>query len=131
MENEKQMKDFEVQHLSKEEKKILLDWAKNVKTIQKDKNLNFNSKINALKELNNSGAFRSSTKFVTSKTKHYWKNASWSERLGIIGGSGALAIAGFGGAGIAALGGAVGLPLFLVTAAGGTLIGTIIDKLDK
>jgi hypothetical protein len=35
------------------------------------------------------------------------------------------------GAGIAALGGAVGVPLFLVFGAGGTLLGTLIEEVQK
>ena len=40
-------------------------------------------------------------------------------------------IFGGSGAGIAALGGAIGLPLFLLTGAGGALVGMIIERLDK
>lgn len=128
--NEKS-KDIGIDHLTEDEKRILLDWAKNVKSIQSNKKLSIKEKLKALKSLNNSEAFKNIAKYVSLKTKHYWENANWSERLGIICGGGTFAFFGFGGSGIAAMGGAVGLPLFLVTAAGGTLIGTIIDKLDN
>lgn len=131
MNDKDESNDVKIEHLSETEKKELLKWAKNVKGIQKDKSLNFKQKLGALKELNNSDAFKTSIKYVNSYSKHYWKHATWAEKLGIIGGGGALALAGIGGAGVAALGGAIGLPLFLLTASGGTLIGTIVDRLDK
>ena len=117
--------------LSDTEKEIVLNWAKEVRAIQKDKSLTTKNKIKALSALNNSKAFKSTSKLMLMHSKRYWKNSSWSERLGIIGGGGALVLFGAAGSGIAALGGAVGIPFFLVTAAGGTLIGTIIDKLDN
>lgn len=117
--------------LNEEERKQLLTWAESVKTIQKDKDLSKKEKIRQLTKLSNSKAFKSCSKVAMSYSKSYWKNASYAERLGIIGAGGALTLAGVGGAGIAALGGAVGVPLFLLTAAGGTFIGTIIDKIKK
>ena len=131
MNDKDESNDVKIEHLSDIKKKVLLKWAKRVKEIQKNKSLSFKQKLRALKELNNSEAFKMSTKYISSYSKNYWKHATWAEKLGIIGGGGALALAGFGGAGVAALGGAIGLPLFLLTAAGGTLIGTIIDRLDK
>lgn len=121
--------DFE--RLTHTEKEVLLEWAKKVKSIQQNKSLNMQVKIKELRTLNNSKAFNSCTKLITAYSKKYWKSASWAERMGIIGGVGALTLFGFGGAGVAALGGAIGVPLFLLTAAGGTLIGTIIDKLEN
>lgn len=117
--------------ISADQKTILLDWAKKVKFIQKNKDLSFRQKLKKLNKLNNADTFKSISKLVVLHSKRYWKSASWAEKLGIIGASGTLIVFGSGGAGIAALGGAIGLPLFLVTAAGGTLIGTIIDKLEK
>ncbi|WP_452233054.1 hypothetical protein [Lacinutrix sp. MEBiC02595] len=120
-----------VEKLNTSEKEEILAWAKNVKEIQNDKNLNVKDKIKSLKELDNKTAFISLGKIIKTKTKKSWKNASWAKRLGVIGASGALLTVSGSGAGIAALGGAIGLPLFLVTAAGGTLIGTLIDELSK
>ncbi len=117
--------------LKEEERIQLLVWAENVKAIQKDKSLTKKKKISRLIKLSNSNTFKSCSKLAMSYSKKYWKNASYAERLGIIGAGGALTLVGFGGAGIAALGGAIGVPLFLITAAGGTFIGTIIDKLNK
>lgn len=82
-------------------------------------------------KLNNSGAFKSSSKLALYYSKKYWKNASYAERLAIIAAGGTFSVVGFGGAGVVALGGAVGMPLFFLTGAGGAFIGTIIDRLNK
>lgn len=63
--------------------------------------------------------------------KKFWTKLSWAQKLGLIGATGTLLTVGGAGAGIAALGGATGISLFLLTAAGGTFIGTIIDTIIK
>ena len=129
MNEKKQM--IVINKLNSYEKEDILIWAKKVKEIQSGKTLGTKSKIKSLKELDNKKALVSLGKIIKSKTKKSWKNASWAKKLGVIGASGALITVSGSGAGIAALGGAIGLPLFLVTAAGGTLIGTLIDELTK
>ena len=60
-----------------------------------------------------------------------WRDSNWSARIGL---SAAVIIAlGFGGqgAGIAALGGAIGVPLWIVFGSGGAFIGMLIDKLEQ
>lgn len=59
-----------------------------------------------------------------------WDERSWKARLGI--GTVATTVAVFGGqgAGIAALGTAVGVPLWVVFGAGGTFAGLLIDELE-
>lgn len=64
-----------------------------------------------------------------SSRRQLWEERGWAARLGLLGGSIAgVAFAGQG-AGIAALGGAVGVPLWLVAGAGGTFLGTLVDAL--
>jgi hypothetical protein len=60
-----------------------------------------------------------------------WDDRGWPARLGLVGVAAALATFGSQGAGIAALGSAVGVPLWLVLGAGGTFLGTIIGELTK
>lgn len=122
---------IKVGNLNSKEIRELKSWALSVKNIQVNSSLRYPEKINYLKSLDNKRAFKSLTKILADKTKSTWKNASWAKRLGVIGAGGALLTVGGSGAGIAALGGAIGLPLFLVTAAGGALVGTILDELDK
>ncbi len=60
-----------------------------------------------------------------------WDDRSWAARLGM--GGAAFAVAAFGtqGAGIAALGTAIGVPLWIVLGAGGTFARTLIDDLQR
>jgi hypothetical protein len=60
-----------------------------------------------------------------------WDDRSWSARLGI--GAAAITAATFGmqGAGIAALGSAIGVPLWIVLGAGGSFAGMLVDELSR
>ena len=122
----------DLEKLNDTEKQNVLNWAVEVRKIQQNNKLTTKEKIYDLKNLNNKQAFKNVISIALNYSKSYWKKANWAQRIGIIGLTSGLIIAGAsGGAGIAALGGAIGLPLFLVTTAGGTFIGTIIDSLNK
>ena len=122
----------DLEKLNDTEKQNVLNWAVEVKKIQQNNKLTTKEKIYDLKNLNNKQAFKNVISIALNYSKSYWKKANWAQRIGIIGLTSGLIVAGAsGGAGIAALGGAIGLPLFLVTTAGGTFIGTIIDSLNK
>lgn len=135
MENDKQLNSeikSDLEKLDDVEKQNVLSWAVEVRKIQQNNKLSSKEKIYDLKNLNNKQVFKNVISIVLNYSKSYWKKANWAQKIGIIGLTGGLIIAGAsGGAGIAALGGAIGLPLFLVTTAGGTFIGTIIDSLNK
>ncbi len=64
------------------------------------------------------------------KTKA-WDERGWPARLALAGLTAGVGGVGLEGAGIAAMGGAIGLPLFLRTSAGGALLGSIIQELEK
>ena len=135
MENDKQLNSeikSDLEKLNDIERQNVLNWAVEVRKIQQNNKLTTKEKIYDLKNLNNKQAFKNVISIVLNYSKSYWKKANWAQRIGIIGLTSGLIVAGAsGGAGIAALGGAIGLPLFLVTTAGGTFIGTIIDSLNK
>ena len=135
MENDKQLNSeikSDLEKLDDVEKQNVLNWAVEVRKIQQNNKLSSKEKIYDLKNLNNKQVFKNVISIVLNYSKSYWKKANWAQKIGIIGLTGGLIVAGAsGGAGIAALGGAIGLPLFLVTTAGGTFIGTIIDSLNK
>ena len=59
-----------------------------------------------------------------------WDERSWSARLGIGVVGATIAVFGGQGAGIAALGTAVGVPLWVVFGAGGAFAGMLIDELE-
>jgi hypothetical protein len=129
MSNTNKFIDFE--GLDDEEKSQLLEWAEKVQEIRNDKDLTLKGKLRALRNLNNSSTFKNTSKFVIAKTRKHWKNANYTKKMALIAGVGTFSLVGFSGAGIAALGGAIGLPLFLLTAAGGAVVGSIIDGLKK
>jgi hypothetical protein len=60
-----------------------------------------------------------------------WSDRSWSARLGLGAAAVTGAVASSKGAGIAALGGAVGVPLWVVLGAGGSFAGMLIDELSR
>jgi hypothetical protein len=60
-----------------------------------------------------------------------WDERSWSSRLALSGISLGVLLFGNEGAGIAAMGGAVGLPLWIVFGAGGAFAGTLLQELRK
>lgn len=60
-----------------------------------------------------------------------WRDRAWAARLGL--GAAAVAALAYGGqgAGIAALGGAVGVPLWIVLGGGGAFAGMLVDELQR
>lgn len=60
-----------------------------------------------------------------------WRDRAWAARLGL--GAAALTALAYGGqgAGIAALGGAVGVPLWIVLGGGGAFAGMLVDELQR
>lgn len=60
-----------------------------------------------------------------------WDERSWKARLGIGTAAATVAIFGGQGAGIAALGTAIGVPLWIVFGAGGTFAGLLLDELEE
>jgi|GEM_PF-1066204 len=60
-----------------------------------------------------------------------WTDRSWAVRLGGIAAVGTATVAGGQGAGIAALGGAIGVPLWMVLGAGGAFAGVLIEELER
>ena len=128
---EKESLKSEIQKIPIEKRQLILDWAVEIKEIQNNKLLTTKQKIQRLKVVNNSEVFKTIFSFVIKLLSSKCKNATLPMRLAFIGGSSGMILAGTSGAGIAALGGAIGLPFFLVTAAGGAFIGTIIDTLKQ
>jgi hypothetical protein len=61
--------------------------------------------------------------------RHGWDNRSRPARLGMGAAAGAVAFFGGKGAGIAALGGAVGVPLWVVFGAGGAFAGVLYEEI--
>jgi hypothetical protein len=63
--------------------------------------------------------------------KHAWKDRSWAARIGLSAAALASILTAGQGAGIALLGTAVGVPLWIVFGAGGTFAGVLIDEVAR
>ncbi len=63
--------------------------------------------------------------------QHAWNGRSSPTRWGMMGAAGALAVFGSQGMGIAAFGGAIGLPLWIVFGAGAALAKSMINNLRR
>ncbi len=63
--------------------------------------------------------------------KHAWKDRSWAARIGLSAAALASILTAGQGAGIALLGTAVGVPLWIVFGAGGTFAGALIDEVAR
>lgn len=59
-----------------------------------------------------------------------WDDRSWSARLALGAAAGVVVTSGGQGAGIAALGTAIGVPLWVVFGAGGAFVGMLVDELQ-
>ncbi|WP_207002610.1 hypothetical protein [Trinickia mobilis] len=60
-----------------------------------------------------------------------WDERSWAARIGLSAALATAAVVGGEGAGIAALGGAIGVPLWILFGAGGVAAGALIDEATK
>lgn len=68
---------------------------------------------------------------VVASRRALWDDRNWAARLGLAGVALGAATFGSQGAGIAALGSAVGVPLWLVLGAGGSFLGAMIEELER
>ncbi|MCX7144191.1 MAG: hypothetical protein NT123_24775, partial [Proteobacteria bacterium] len=60
-----------------------------------------------------------------------WDDRSWPARIGLGAAAVALFLPGKGAAGLAAFGGAISVPLWIVFGAGGAFAGVIIDEINR
>jgi hypothetical protein len=120
-----------VQNASDVERESLLRWAQDLLQIRA-------SELSAMKK---AAAAISSTRMhkviwpllkqASQELKRVgWDERSWNARLGWGAVIGTILTVGNTGAGIAALGGAIGVPLWVVLGAGATFAGTIIDEIS-
>lgn len=121
-----------VNQASAQERRILLDWAKQLVAIR-DGHLSTPDKAKAaIKATIESKAILPFLKVLGTEIKRLgWDERGFAARMGIGAAAVALFLPGKGAAGIAALGGAVGVPLWIVFGAGGAFAGVIIQELQK
>jgi hypothetical protein len=121
-----------IENLDEEKRELLLVWSQDAKQIVDDIELSKKKKLTKLYELNTSPVVKEILLAIFFALKKYtWDERSWSGRLALAGLGAGIATAGSQSAGVAAMGGAIGIPLFLLTSAGGALLGLIIDEIKK
>ena len=118
--------------LSEEEKEELLIWAEKCQKIQKAK-YPIKRKFKEIAKITaEHKAIQNVFNIIWRQTqKNLWTDRSFVARAAVLGGAVGVFLGGFGGAGIAALGSAIGVPFFLVTAAGGAFLGMLIQELKQ
>ncbi len=117
---------------SSEERVALLFWATQLINIR-DANLPaFEKAKKAIRLTIESGAILPFITFLGSEIKRVgWDERGLSERLALSAAAAAALVFSGQGAGIAALGGAIGVPLWVVFGAGGAFAGVIIDEAKR
>lgn len=115
---------------TEEERLLLLEWAQNLLEIR-EKSLPARSKAKeALVLTAKSKVIIPAVKLIGREMKRLaWDDRGTKSRLAIIGTTIGLTFFGGQGAGIAALGGAIGVPLWVVLGAGGAFAGMLIDEI--
>ncbi len=121
-----------VHNLSDEQKRQLLAWSKKALAIRESPAITKVEKAKRIASIKNADLIRIFVARLSEKFKDkIWTNQSWARRLGFAG----LATGGltFGGTavGIATMGAGIGVPLMVLTAAGGVILGAAIDEIQK
>lgn len=120
-----------IDEFNDEEKEQIKSWAEDAYVIRNDPNLTRKEKITNLGRITNKNKviIKFLTAFFKFVKRHAWDERGWAGRLTL--GSLALgtSIAGTKMAGIATAGMGIGLPIWLLSSAGGALLGAIIQEL--
>ena len=131
-ENQKQreLAEYVANRTSDAERDALIEWASELLKIR-ESNLPASKKSSeALRVTARSKIVKPTAKLIWGEVKrHAWDERSLSGRMGL--GAAAVGVAVFGsqGAGIAALGTAIGVPLWVVLGGGGAFAGMLIEEL--
>lgn len=121
-----------VRDASADEQVALRDWAEGLLHIR-NKNLPALKKVSeAIKLTKESSVIVPIVKRASGELKRVgWDERSWKSRLGMGAILATLVLVGNAGAGIAALGTAIGVPLWIVIGAGATFAGAIVDEVKS
>lgn len=121
------------QELEKKDQEIVKSWAEEARVIRNDETLSKKEKIKHLFEITNKNkiVFKFLNQVVLLFKKHGWDQRNWASRLALSGFFVGIGVAGSKSAGIASLGMAIGVPVYILTSAGGALLGTIINETIK
>ena len=116
-----------------QERDAIYDWLRSLNAIARGNESTFEKARRAIEETWQRQVIWPIVKLVGGEVKrHAWDDRGPSARIAGVGVLAALAIGGSeAGAGIAALGTAVGVPLWIVFAAGGSLAGTLLAEIQR
>lgn len=122
-----------LEELNEDEKKKVLSWAENARVITNDGTLNKKEKVKKLYEVTvkEEVVVTFLKSFLKAIKTHGWGRRGWAGRLTLSGLALGLGTVGIQMTGVASAGFGIGIPIFLLTAAGGALLGTIIDELKR
>jgi hypothetical protein len=120
------------QQLDVAQRQKVLSWAQALLYIRTGRGSARSKAIAAINVTRRSGVIGELLeRMIAMATEAGWRNRGWPARLGLAAALVTLVTVGKRNAGIAALGGAVGVPLWMVLGAGGTLAGTLVDELGR
>ena len=121
-----------VEATSDDERMVLLQWAQGLQEIRGNSVSKLRKSKQALKlTIESKVAIAAAKIFVREAKRLSWDERRWQGRGTLLGAAVAVAVFSGQGAGIAALGGAVGVPLWFVLGAGGNLLGSLVDALQS
>lgn len=119
-----------IERMDEGQRALVLTWAQKAQEISERSDLTKREKLHQLKDLDTTPAVKAFVIVLgTALKQQLWDERSWPARGGLSGLALGAMVLGGQGAGIAAMGGAIGVPLFILTAAGGALLGTIVAEL--
>lgn len=117
---------------SVQEQLVLMRWAQQLVFIRMSNDPPLEKAKQAIQVTIDSGAILPFLKFFGSEIKRIgWDERGLPERLALSAAAGAALVFSGQGAGIAALGGAIGVPLWVVFGAGGAFAGVVIDEVKR
>jgi len=120
------------EHLSPPQRAALVEWARQLLSIRSVNEQPLEKARRAIAATYRREVIVALLSGTASSVKDLaWSDRSWSARLGLGAAAVAATTLGGKGAGIAAMGSAIGVPLWVVFGAGGSFAGMLIDELSK
>lgn len=118
---------------TEEEKVIIKSWAENAIVIRNDSELTAQEKVKKIYNISNNSwvikkFFNATYRLIK---RNGWDERSLPSKLAIAGAVLGLGTVGGNFVGIASAGFGVSLPFFVLTSAGGALLGTIVQEINK
>jgi hypothetical protein len=121
-----------VSNLSPVQRADVLRWANQSLVVIHNNKISKAQKVTRLRRIRTPKAKRAILIALMQAVKgKAWDDQSWARRFALVGLLAGAAAFGGQGAGIAAMGGAVGVPLALLSTIGGTFLGALVDELQK